>query len=182
MSGIYKLQEGYPIEYITHNKEFMKMNFYVDENVLIPRADTETLVSQIIENYTACNILDLCTGSGAIAISLAKYLPGSNVTASDISKKALEVAKKNAESNRVNINYIESDLFEKMENKRFDIIVSNPPYIETNTITKLQPDVQREPIIALDGGEDGLAFYRRIVLDAHRFLSKKRNFGIRNWL
>ena len=169
--------EGKPLQYIMHTQEFMNLNFYVDENVLIPQPDTETLVLQAIKRikqYENNNIkvLDLCTGSGAIAISLAKEFENKNVQvyASDISSKALEVAKKNAMQNNVQINFINSNMFENIDEK-FDIIVSNPPYIETETIKKLSKDVQQEPHIALDGGFDGLEFYKIIASEYEKYLN-----------
>ena len=175
---IEELAEGKPLQYITHTQEFMKLNFYVDENVLIPQPDTEILVLQTIKRikqYENNNIkvLDLCTGSGAIAISLAKEFENKNVQvyASDISSKALEVAKKNAKQNNVQINFINSNMFESIKEK-FDIIVSNPPYIETKVINKLSKDVQSEPYIALDGGEDGLKYYKIIANEYEKYLKE----------
>ena len=172
-----ELIEGKPLQYIMHTQEFMNLNFYVDENVLIPQPDTETLVLQAIKRikqYENNNIkvLDLCTGSGAIAISLAKEFENKNVQvyASDISDKALEVAKKNSKKNDVHINFINSNMFENIDEK-FDIIVSNPPYIETETIKKLSKDVQQEPHIALDGGFDGLEFYKIIASEYEKYLN-----------
>lgn len=172
-----ELIEGKPLQYIMHTQEFMNLNFYVDENVLIPQPDTETLVLQAIKRikqYENNNIkvLDLCTGSGAIAISLAKEFENKNVQvyASDISSKALEVAKKNAMQNNVQINFINSNMFENIDEK-FDIIVSNPPYIETKVINKLSKDVQSEPYIALDGGEDGLKYYKIIASEYEKYLN-----------
>ena len=175
MLNLEKLVKGTPLQHITNSQEFMKMNFFVDNNVLIPRPDTETLVEEVIKiakEYANPVILDLCTGSGAIAVSLAKYIPNSKVYASDISKKALEVAKINTKNNEVenNIEFIESNLFEKIKNIKFDIIVSNPPYIRTEVINNLDIEVQQEPIIALDGGEDGLNFYKEIVEQAYSYL------------
>ncbi len=168
--AVEKLAQGYPLEHITHKKEFMKLNFYVDENVLIPRQDTEILVEEVIKRCKCGKILDLCTGSGAIAVSLAKYIPSSNVFASDISQKALEIARKNAQDNNTDIIFFESDLFENIKEKDFDVIVSNPPYIETDVINILQEDVKKEPHIALDGGIDGLDFYRIIAKKAKKYL------------
>ena len=131
-NNVLKVKQGTPIEHITHVKEFMKMNFFVDENVLIPRQDTEILVEEVIKianKNNSIKILDLCTGSGAIAVSLAKYIENSEITAVDISEKALEIAKKNAEKLEAKINFVKSDLFDKLDNRKFDIIVSNPPYI-----------------------------------------------------
>lgn len=172
---INKLVEGYPIEYITNKKEFMKMNFYVNENVLIPRQDTEILVEEVIEiakRINAKKILDLCTGSGAIAISLAKYLPETDIYAIDISSEALEVAQKNANINNVKVNFINSDIFENLKEKEFDIIVSNPPYIKTEVCESLNKEVKKEPLIALDGGNDGLHFYKKIIEQCDKYLKK----------
>ena len=129
-------------------QEFMKMNFYVDENVLIPRSDTEILVEEVInisKKINAKKILDLCTGSGAIAISLAKYIENSEITAVDISKKALEIARTNAKNNDVEnqITFVESDLFKNLKEDKYDVIVSNPPYIKREVIKKLNKDVQK---------------------------------------
>lgn len=173
--NIEMVKKGTPIEHITHLKEFMKMNFYVNENVLIPRPDTEILVEEalkIAKRINAKKILDLCTGSGAIAISIAKYLDGAEVTATDISKEALRVAKRNATNNEVEnkITFIQSDLFENIRNTKFDMIISNPPYIKKDVIKKLSKEVQNEPLIALDGGYDGLDFYRRIVNKGYEYL------------
>lgn len=176
--GIKKLIEGIPIQHITHMQEFMRMNFFVNEDVLIPRPDTESLVEEVIsiaKRINAKKILDLCTGSGAIAISLAKYIENSAITAVDISKKALNVAKKNAINNNVQnqITFVESDLFEKIKKEKYDIIVSNPPYIRKNIIKTLDKEVQREPRIALDGGYDGLDFYRKIINKSDEYLKFK---------
>ena len=171
--------EGYPMQYITNNQEFMRLNFYVDENVLIPQPDTEILVENTIqickEKYTenkTIKILDLCTGSGAIAISLGKYIQNAEITAIDISKEAIKVAAKNAEMNGVKIQFVQSNMFENI-NEKYDIIVSNPPYIETNVLCKLPKEVQNEPRLALDGGEDGLDFYREISKKAYRYLNDR---------
>lgn len=176
--NVKRLIAGEPLQYITGKQEFMKLNFLVTKDVLIPRADTEILVEEVIkiaENKTNPVILDMCTGSGAIAVSLAKYVKNVKVYAIDISEKALEIAKKNAEFNGVknNIKFIESNLFDKIKDKKFDIIVSNPPYIETDTIKKLTKDVQNEPKIALDGGKDGLDFYRKIADNGYKFLNRQ---------
>ena len=171
--NIEKLTKGIPLQHITHRQEFMKMDFFVDENVLIPRSDTEILVEEVIkiaQKYNSPRILDLCTGSGAIAISLKKFVPNADITAVDISEKALEIAQKNAEKLEVKINFVKSDLFDKLDNKKFDIIVSNPPYIRKDEIKKLSEEVQKEPKIALDGGEDGLDFYRIIAEQAINYL------------
>ena len=178
LESIEKIKKGYPLQYITHYQEFMGIKFEVNENVLIPQPDTEVLVEKTIKIVQKCypkednrniKILDLCTGSGAIAISLKKYLPSVQVFASDISKKALEIAKTNAKKNDVQIKLIESNMFENI-NEKFDIVVSNPPYIKTDEITKLSNQVQNEPRLALDGGKDGLDFYRKIINNAYKYL------------
>ena len=178
MNKLEEIEEGMPLQYITKSQEFMKLNFYVDENVLIPRPDTEILVEEVIDilnDNESLNILDMCTGSGAIAISIAKYTNNASIYASDISKKALEIAKKNARKNKVEdkIKFIESNLFENIDEIKFDIIISNPPYIKTNIIHTLSKEVKREPMIALDGGKDGLNFYRKIINEASTFLKNK---------
>ena len=170
-----KLRLGVPLQHITHSQEFMKLNFFVDENVLIPRSDTECLVEEVIniaKKINAKKILDLCTGSGAIAVSLAKYIEGSKITAIDISEKALKIARRNAKENEVEdrINFVKSDLYEELEDEMFDIIVSNPPYVKMNVMKKLDKQVKKEPKIALDGGYDGLKFYRKIIPEAHNYL------------
>ena len=167
--------QGEPIEHITHQKEFMKLDFYVDENVLIPRQDTEVLVEEVIKiakNIRAKKILDLCTGSGAIAVSLAKYLENIQITALDISRKALDVAIANAKNNHVQekITFVESNLFQDLAQEKYDIIVSNPPYIRSEEIEKLDEEVKREPKVALDGGKDGLEFYRKIIDQGYQYL------------
>lgn len=173
--AIEKLIKGIPLQHITHQQEFMKMNFYVNEDVLIPRADTEVLVEEVIQiakKINAKKILDLCTGSGAIAVSLAKYIENSQITATDISEETLTIAERNAENNNVEkqIAFVPSDLFEELPREKYDIIVSNPPYIKREVIKTLEKEVQREPLMALDGGWDGLDFYRKIIHQADEFL------------
>ena len=176
--AIQKLKHNIPIEHITHQKEFMKLNFFVNENVLIPRQDTETLVEEVIKIAQKTNskkILDLCTGSGAIAVSLAKYIEKSEITAVDISQEAIKIASKNAIMNNVEnqITFVKSDLFENVKKEKYDIIVSNPPYIKKSEIPKLEKQVQKEPTIALDGGVDGLDFYRKIIKQSYEYLKYK---------
>lgn len=173
--AILKMRKGIPLEHITHQKEFMKLNFFVDKNVLIPRQDTEILVEEVIkiaQKTNAKKILDICTGSGAIAVSLAKYLPETEITAIDISNEALKIAKKNAINNEVEnqITFISSDLFTNLNDEKFDIIVSNPPYIKRSVIDTLDEEVKKEPHIALDGGEDGLYFYIKIIKESYQYL------------
>lgn len=181
--------EGKPIQYITNNQEFMGLDFYVDKNVLIPQPDTEILVENVIEKIKKMinmleskqkiYVLDLCTGSGAIAVAIENYLEKNNIVkkvkiyASDISEEALKVAKKNDILNNEerNITFVLSNLFDNIERK-FDIIVSNPPYIEEDIITKLSKEVQNEPYIALNGGKDGLDFYRKIAQEGRKYLQE----------
>ena len=170
-----RLVNNEPIQYILNRQDFMGLNLYVDSNVLIPQPDTEILVEEVIalaSEKENLKILDMCTGSGAIAISLAKYIKNSNVYATDISEKALEIAKDNSLKNITDITFIHSDVFENVKENEFDFIVSNPPYIETDVIKTLSKEVQNEPHIALDGGEDGLYFYRKISKEAFDFLKQ----------
>ena len=182
------LKQGTPLQYITKTQEFMKLYFYVDSNVLIPQPDTEILVEEVLDvlnqEKSKKSILDLCTGSGAIGVSIAKYADNADnvsVTMSDISKNALEIAKKNAITNEVidKCDFVLSDMFENIKEK-FDVIVSNPPYIKSQVISSLDKEVQNEPKLALDGGEDGLKFYKIIVQNAYKHLTKERNLSIRN--
>lgn len=165
-----ELIAGKPIQYLLGKQEFMGIEFKVNENVLIPQPDTEVLVQKVIEiskNYNNPSILDLCTGSGAIAVSLSKFIPNSKITGTDISPKALSIAREN--DNNRKIEFIKSDLFKNITGN-FDIIVSNPPYIKTEEIKKLSKEVQNEPLIALDGGKDGLEFYKEIISCAANYL------------
>lgn len=181
---INQIASGKPLQYITNKQEFMGLNFFVDENVLIPQPDTEVLVEETIKKcisvaelgveQSPIKILDLCTGSGAIAISLNYVLAQKNINAeimaSDISTKALDIAKKNNESNNTSVKFAESNLFENIQKNDFDIIVSNPPYIKRKIIETLPCQVQAEPHIALDGGEDGLDFYKKIIDQACKYI------------
>lgn len=170
---IRKRSERIPLEYLLGETEFMGLPFSVNENVLIPRQDTECLVEEVLSVCAGLDVLDLCTGSGCIGISLKKLGLCKSVTLSDISREALIVAKENALKNQVDVNLIRSDLFEQLEGS-FDLIVSNPPYIESEEIQKLMPEVrEHEPKLALDGSADGLLFYRRIIKDACKFLKKE---------
>lgn len=176
--NIERLGNGEPLQHITHQQEFMKMNFYVNKDVLIPRPDTEVLVEEVIKiakKINAKKILDLCTGSGAIAISLAKYIDNSQITAVDISEKALKVAERNAKKNQVEnqIAFLSSNLFQEIPKEKYDIIVSNPPYIKREVIKSLDEEVKKEPLMALDGGWDGLDFYRKIIHQSYEFLKYK---------
>lgn len=173
--AIQKVIEGTPMQYITHKQEFYGLPFYVDENVLIPQPDTEILVEEVlnIAQKSKEDILDIGTGSGAIGIALAVNITKADVTMSDISKKALEIARKNAMNNKVmeKVKLVQSNLFENIKGT-FSVIVSNPPYIETEVIKKLPKQVQNEPLLALDGGEDGLLFYRKLIKEAPRYLKQ----------
>lgn len=141
LEKIDKLIQGIPLQYITNKQEFMGLEFYVDNRVLIPQPDTEILVEKVInisKQFKNPKILDVCTGSGAIAISLAKYITKPEIYATDISKDAILVAEKNAIKQNVKINFIVSDMFENIENNEYSIIVSNPPYIQTRNHTKIK--------------------------------------------
>ncbi|MBE5926895.1 MAG: peptide chain release factor N(5)-glutamine methyltransferase [Lachnospiraceae bacterium] len=167
-----------PLQHITGVQEFYGLEFIVNENVLIPRQDTEILVEEVIKiinnpdcKDTGCHILDMCTGSGCIAITLAKNCENTKVTGVDISDGALEVAVANKEKNSAaNVDFIQSNLFENINNK-FDIIVSNPPYIESDVIDTLMQEVKDfEPRLALDGEADGLKFYREITKQSLKYM------------
>ncbi|MFR1972665.1 MAG: peptide chain release factor N(5)-glutamine methyltransferase [Clostridia bacterium] len=173
---IEQIIDGKPLQYITQKQEFMGIDFFVNEDVLIPQPDTEILVETVLDickryGKQSLRILELCTGSGAIAISLSKIL-NTQVFASDVSIKALKVAEKNNVMNNTKVEFIESNLFEKINGEKFDIIVSNPPYIKNEEIKSLSKQVQNEPYIALAGGEDGLDFYRKIIDEAYKYINK----------
>ena len=208
--NVLDIVNGKPIQYIINKQEFMGLEFYVDENVLIPQPDTEILVEEatkkikemyekdneheinkskindetIVNDTKIIKILDLCTGSGAIAISIDTYIQKQieqgkmkdlkvEIVATDISEKAIEVAKRNAKLHNANIKFIVSDMFENINETDFDLIISNPPYIETKTIPTLSKEVQNEPHIALDGGEDGLDLYRIIAKQGFKYLKNQ---------
>mgnify|MGYP003952044031 CR=1 FL=1 len=167
-----------PVAYILGEREFHGRSFQVSAAVLVPRPDTETLVEQALERLPAadapCRILDLCTGSGAVAVTLAAERPDSVVVGTDISEEALEVAAVNGARHvqQSELRWYQGDLFEALEDEPpFDCITANPPYIERDVLPTLAPEVSRhEPALALDGGRDGLDFYRRIAGDATRWL------------
>lgn len=174
-----KRAQRIPLQHITGVQEFMGYSFHVNEHVLIPRQDTEMLVECALQKLRAgMKVLDLCTGSGCIAASL--YLIGRNqgkvssesrFTASDISEEALKTAKENLEDLKADVRLVKSDLFADIKD-RYDMIVSNPPYIRTGVIEGLEEEVRlHDPYIALDGKEDGLYFYRRIIQDAGRYMN-----------
>ena len=176
------VKAGKPLQYITNKQVFYDSEFYVDENVLIPQPDTAFVVDKALNFLFSMNldrplkILDLCTGSGAIAIIISKKLKEKNIefemTASDISNGALKVAMTNAEKivSDTKIRFVLSNLFDEI-NGKFDMIISNPPYVKSDDIGKLSLDVQNEPHIALDGGNDGLEFYKRISNQVDNYLS-----------
>ena len=176
------VKAGKPLQYITNKQVFYDSEFYVDENVLIPQPDTAFVVDKALNILLSMNldrplkILDLCTGSGAIAIIISKKLKEKNIefemTASDISNGALKVAMTNSEKivSDTKIRFVLSNLFDEI-NVKFDMIISNPPYVKSDDIGKLSLDVQNEPHIALDGGNDGLEFYKRISNQVDNYLS-----------
>lgn len=176
---IEKRSNNMPIAYITKQKDFMALSFYVDERVLIPRNDTEILVENAIKiikksQKEKVEILDLCCGSGCIGISLAYEFQNAQIILSDISSDALDIAKINVETYDLSkrIKLIQSDLLENIPPKKFDIITANPPYITANELEALEKDILRyEPLLALSGGNDGLEFYRSILQKAVDYLN-----------
>jgi len=167
---------GEPVAYICGEKEFMGLAFKVTPSVLVPQPDTETLVEAAIERLRGKNsprIADICTGSGAIALALAHYLPETSVAATDISADAVSIAKENAETLGLSerVRFFEGDLLAPLAGETFDAIVSNPPYIPGADIESLPREVRAEPRLALDGGADGLDFYRRLVGDSAALLN-----------
>lgn len=167
---IQRRAEHIPLQYLTGGQEFMGLDFEVTPDVLIPRQDTECLIETALPFVEGKKVLDMCTGSGCIAISL--QILGKSVTcdAADLSKEALKVAERNAVKNHAQIQFIQSDLFENVEGK-YDVIVSNPPYIPPHVIEGLMEEVRvYEPRMALDGGVDGLDFYRRITKESVSYL------------
>ena len=165
---------GEPVQYIMKKADFMGLRFYVDQRVLIPRQDTETLVESAIialQGSETPRVLDLCTGSGCIGLSIATLVSGAQVTLADISADALDVAKKNARALSCEVTFRHGDLFRAVGKEKFDLIASNPPYIPTEEVLQLQAEVRHEPVLALDGGADGLDFYRRIAEEASAHLN-----------
>lgn len=162
-----------PLQHITGVQEFMGLEFCVNEHVLVPRQDTEVLVESVLEILQpGMDVLDMCTGSGCILISLLKMQDGIGGTGADISKEALKVAHENANNHSVEVQLIHSDLFAEVEGK-YDVIVSNPPYIRTAVIEELKEEVKfHDPFLALDGKEDGLYFYRKIIAESPKFLKE----------
>lgn len=162
-----------PLQHLLGYQDFMGLRFQVNEHVLIPRQDTEILVEEAMRYlHDGMRILDLCTGSGCILLSLLHYSNDCEGTGVDISKEALQVAALNAELLGIKADFLKSDLYEKVTGK-FDLLVSNPPYIERKVIPTLMEEVREyDPYIALDGGEDGLDFYRRIIGGAQDYLER----------
>ena len=162
-----------PLQHITGEQEFMGLPFIVNEHVLIPRQDTEILVEEALSHLSGNErVLDMCTGSGCILISLEHYRKGIRAVGADISDEALQVAKRNAESLNADVTFLKSDLFEQVA-ERYDLIVSNPPYIRTKAIEELEEEVRlHDPMIALDGKEDGLYFYRKITEKSRKHLKQ----------
>lgn len=170
--AIQKRAEHIPLQYIIGEQEFMGLRFKVNSNVLIPRQDTETLVEQVLKIVKpGMKVLDLCTGSGCVLISVLKNAPELTGMGSDISKTALLVAKENAKLHEVDAEWVRSDLFDNIT-ETFDVIMANPPYIPTGEILSLMPEVRDfEPENALDGGADGLDFYRKIAGQVKDYLN-----------
>jgi len=182
--------EREPVAFIVGYKEFMGLKFFVDKNVLIPRPETEILVENVIRKASdikksrsyGCSrdnslvIVDLCTGSGNIAISLAKNIPSCKIYATDISEGAIQVARKNANFHNVEgrVEFLLGNLFSPLEelnsNLSADFVVSNPPYVKTSDLATLQPEIKKEPVCALEGGNEGLNFYQRIIPEALKYL------------
>ena len=174
---IERRKKGEPLQYILGETEFMSLDFFVREGVLIPRSDTEILVETVIDKIgdKKTTVADICTGSGCIGISIAHYKKNTDVELFDISDVALETAEKNIKRNNMSdrVKSYKMDILNEYPKKKYDVVVSNPPYIEKAVIETLQTEVKDyEPRIALDGGEDGLVFYRRITKTAHNFFKK----------
>ena len=181
-----KVKNGYPVMYAVKRAYFMYDYFYVNKNVLIPRQDTERVVEQALKEINSIQekninkrikILELCTGSGCIAISIAKKINNADIVGTDISYKALRVANRNLKNlikgdSTNTIYFFKSDMFKNIKEEKYDIIICNPPYIETDVIKTLDKEVQKEPHIALDGGKDGLLFYRIIRENIDKYLKK----------
>ena len=167
---------GEPVSYLVGETEFWGLPFHVEPSVLVPRPDTETVieVARAVrpDRAAPCRILDLCTGSGVIAVSLAREYPAAQVVATELSPAAAALARRNAARNAVadRVDVREGDLFAPVRGERFDLITANPPYIASPVIPTLSPEVRCEPVIALDGGPDGLAFYDRICAEAREHL------------
>lgn len=178
-----------PLQYIVKHQEFMGLDFYVDERVLIPRADSEVLIEKVLESRKVWpsevgpRIVDICTGSGALAISIAHYWPEAEVTGTDISSDALQVAQFNGEKLGVKVEWRQGDFLEPIKGERWDIIISNPPYIGMDEYQSLSPEVKQEPSLALVADEDGLAFYRKLAQEARTLLNPQGSIFLEiGWL
>lgn len=171
LQGVEQRAKHIPLQHITGEQEFMGLCFLVNEHVLIPRQDTEILVEEAMQHlHDGMRVLDMCTGSGCILLSLLKYSNDCTGLGVDISRAALQTAEENARLLGIPAEFKESNLFEQVEG-RFDLLVSNPPYIERGVIPTLMEEVrEHDPMLALDGGEDGLDFYRRIITEAPEYL------------
>ena len=175
LTALNRRKASEPLQYILGTWDFYSLPFITDPRALIPRPETELLVEQALayinKQSKPVNVLDLCTGSGCIAVAIAK-LSNTRVTATDISHDALALASENAKLHSLDINFIQGDLFENLNAQQFDVIISNPPYIPSNEINQLQADIQNhEPHLALDGGIDGMDIYRRIIPQSLDFLT-----------
>ena len=168
-----------PVQYIVGEQEFCGLHFFVEPGVLIPRPETELLAEAVFTQAAGKRVLDMCTGSGCIAVTVAKLGRPEFVAASDYSAEALAVAKKNAVRNEDSITFFQGELFENVDG-RYDIIVSNPPYITSEDMEDLPKSVRDfEPHLALDGGADGLDIYRRIAAEASKYLNRGGNIYLR---
>lgn len=177
--GIARRAKREPLQYILKHQEFMGLEFYVDPRVLIPRADSEIVIERLLEvkrdwkpqgNGAKAQIADICTGSGALAISIAHYWPEARVVGTDLSRDALEVARYNARKLKVQVEWRQGDFLAPIYGERWDIIVSNPPYIGNQEYTELSPEIFQEPKMAFVAGDDGLDFYRNLAQEARSLL------------
>ena len=170
---------GEPLQYILGSAEFMGLEFKIDKRALIPRPETEILISSALEKLGSSGktvqlkILDLGTGSGCIAVAIAKLLPQALIWATDISLPALQLAQENADLHKVKVKFLRSDIFRALKKyqKKFDLIISNPPYIPRGEFCGLAKEISFEPVLALEAGIDGLDFYRRIIIQAVFYLN-----------
>ncbi len=171
--------EHEPLQYILKCQEFMGLSFFIDERVLIPRADSELLVEKWLEligleerqeQERLIKVVDLCTGSGALAISMAHYYPKAEVVGTDLSQDALDVARENAERLSVSVQWRQGDFVKPIEGERWDYIVTNPPYVSAEEYSQCAPEIFREPSLAFLGGQDGLDFYRRLAEETRSLL------------
>lgn len=168
--------QGRPLQYILGNTCFMGLTFKCDERALIPRQDTETLVELslgVLDKKKNPKVLDLCCGTGAIGLSIKHIRRDSAVTLTDISSDALALAKENAEALKLDVRFAQGDLFEAVDGEKFDLVLSNPPYLTEQDMSELMREVRYEPALALRGGQDGLDFYRRIAQGLDEMLTEK---------